>query len=67
MCRVCAVSRLMSTTKSAVDQDKMFPCFLHELSSAALHCALCYFYKPVLQSLFSFSTFVGIITQGACV
>ena len=56
---VCIISKF---TESTIYQDKMFPCFLHELYRAGLCCAFCYFCKAVLQSLFSFSTFVGIIT-----
>lgn len=55
---VCAFSKF---TKSTIYQEKMFPCFLHELYKAGVCCAFCYFCQAVLWSLFPFSTFVGII------
>lgn len=42
----------------------MFPCFLHELYRAGLSCAFFYFCKSVLQSLFSLSSFVGMMAWG---
>lgn len=64
--RACACACATSEfTESAIYQDEMFPCFPRELRRAGLCCAFCYFCKAVLRSLFSCSTFVGIITEGA--